>query len=68
MAELDGNGNLVAQFVYASKSHVPDYVIRDANTYRIIADQVGSVRLVQNVNNLNDKFQTEYSAFGEVPL
>jgi RHS repeat-associated protein len=67
VAELDGAGNLAAQFVYARRRNVPDFMIRDGKTYRIITDQLGSVRLVQNVNISADKpFQAEYSAFGEV--
>jgi RHS repeat-associated protein len=66
-AELDGNGNLVSQFAYSSKRNVPDVMIRGGNIYRIITDQLGSVRMVQNVNNPSDRpFQADYSAFGEV--
>ena len=27
-------------------AHVPDYMVRDGRTYRIISDHLGSVRLV----------------------
>jgi RHS repeat-associated protein len=49
VAELDGDGNLVAQFVYGTKPNVPDYMIKygaDPGTYRILSDHLGSVRLV----------------------
>ncbi len=49
IAELDGGGNLVAQFVYASKSNVPDYMIKGGVTYRLLSDHLGSPRLVVNV-------------------
>ena len=32
------------RFVYASRANVPDFVIRDNVTYRIIADHLGSPR------------------------
>ena len=54
VAELDGSGNLVSQFVYASKSNVPDYVVRDGNMYRIVSDNLGSPRYVVNVANSSD--------------
>ena len=37
MAELDGTGNVVARFVYGSKSNVPDYMVKGGVTYRIIS-------------------------------
>ena len=46
IAELDGDGNLVSQFVYGSKSNVPDYMLKDGKTYRILSDHLGSPRLV----------------------
>ncbi|HEX3775292.1 MAG TPA: RHS repeat-associated core domain-containing protein [Polyangiaceae bacterium] len=69
VAELDGTGALVSTFLYASNSNVPDYMIRGGNTYRIITDQVGSVRLVVNVNNVADvPFSATYTAFGDVTI
>lgn len=66
-AELDGSGGLVAQFVYGSKRHVPDYVRRGGVTYRVISDHLGSPRYVVNVANASDvPFRADYSAFGEV--
>jgi len=46
VAELDGSGNVVSRFVYAARLNVPDYMEKGGKTYRIITDQVGSVRLV----------------------
>jgi RHS repeat-associated protein len=48
VAELDGNGNLVSRFVYGSRTNVPDYMVRGGTTYRIIADHLGSPRMVVN--------------------
>ncbi len=46
IAELDGTGNVVSRFVYASRLNVPDYVIRDGALYKIISDHLGSPRIV----------------------
>jgi len=66
VAELDGSGNLVAQFAYGSKGNVPDYVRRGTVTYRVISDHLGSPRYAVNVNDVGDSpFTASYSSFGE---
>jgi RHS repeat-associated protein len=47
-AELDGAGNLVARFVYATKGQIPDYVVKSGATYRVVSDHLGSPRLILN--------------------
>jgi RHS repeat-associated protein len=67
VAELDGAGNLVVEFVYGQKSNVPDYVRRDGATYRVVSDHLGSPRHVINVADSSDVvFSVIYSSFGEV--
>ena len=67
VAELDGLGNLVAQFIYASNSNTPDYVRRGSATYRLISDHLGSPLYAVNVNDASDvPFRATYTAFGEV--
>jgi RHS repeat-associated protein len=67
VAELDGAGALMAEFVYGSKGNVPDYVRRGGSTYRVISDHLGSPRYVVNVaNSANVPFRADYSSFGEV--
>ena len=51
VAELDGSGDLVSRFVYASKGNVPDYMVKGGVTCRIISDHLGSPRLVINTGN-----------------
>ncbi len=46
VAELDSLGNISARFVYGTKGHVPDYMIKEGVTYSFITDYLGSVRLV----------------------
>jgi hypothetical protein len=46
-AEYDGQGSLRWQFVYATDRHVPDVAIDGAGEkYRLVTDQIGSLRLV----------------------
>jgi hypothetical protein len=46
-AEYDGQGSLRWQFVYATDRHVPDVAIDGAGQkYRLVTDQIGSLRLV----------------------
>jgi RHS repeat-associated protein len=67
VAELDGSGNLVSEFVYGSKSNVPDYVRRGGNTYRVVSDHLGSPRYVVNVaNSAEVPFTASYTSFGTV--
>ena len=51
VAEQDTSGNVVSRFVYGSRSNVPDYMVKGGNTYRIVSDQLGSVRLVVNASS-----------------
>jgi RHS repeat-associated protein len=67
VAELDGAGNLVAEFVYGAKGNVPDYVRRGGATYRVISDHLGIPRHLVNVSNSGDvPFTASYTSFGEV--
>jgi RHS repeat-associated protein len=67
VAELDGAGNLIAQYAYGAKSNVPDYVRRGTATYRVVSDHLGSPRYVVNVADAADvPFIASYSSFGEV--
>lgn len=65
-AELDGNNNVVSRFVYGASGHVPDYLLRDGHTYRLITDPLGSVRLVVDVNTGDIVQRLDYDAFGRV--
>jgi len=64
--ELDGTGSFVSRFVYATHSNVPDVMIRGDVTYRIIADHLGSPRLIVDANTGTVAQQMEYDEFGRV--
>ena len=66
VAELDGNGNVVSQFVYGSKANVPDYMLRDGKTYRILSDHLGSPKLVVDITDGSVVQRMDYDAFGNV--
>ncbi len=66
VAELDGSGNIVSRFVYASKGNVPDYMVKGGVTYRIISDHLGSPRLVVNTSTGAIVQRLDYDEFGQV--
>ena len=66
VAELDGSGNIVSRFVYATKENVPDYMEKNGKTYRIITDHVGSVRLVVDAATGEIAQRINYDEFGNV--
>lgn len=66
VAELDGNGNIIARFVYATAANVPDYMIKGGNTYRIIKDHLGSPRLVVNIADNTVMQEMRYDVWGRV--
>jgi RHS repeat-associated protein len=57
---------VTARFVYATRAHVPDYMLKGGNTYRIITDHLGSVRLVIDAQTGAIAQEMSYSAFGRV--
>ncbi|MBL4664814.1 MAG: hypothetical protein JKY23_02495, partial [Nitrospinaceae bacterium] len=66
VAELDGAGNIVSRFVYASRANIPDYIIKGGNTYRIISDHLGSPRLVVDVATGLVAQAMDFDEFGNV--
>ncbi len=66
VAELDGAGNVVAVFVYATGRTSPDYIIRGATKYRVLADHVGTPRLVVDTATGAVVAQLEHDVFGNV--
>ncbi|NJL29801.1 MAG: RHS repeat-associated core domain-containing protein, partial [Thermoanaerobaculia bacterium] len=68
IAELDGAGNVIARFVYGTNPVVPDYLIKGGVTYRIVADQLGSPRLVIGTATGEIAQRLDYDEFGRVLL
>ena len=66
VAELDGSGNIVEQFVYGTRPNVPDYIMKGGVEYRVVADQAGSPVLVVNASTGAVAEQVTYDAWGNV--
>lgn len=66
IAELDANSSVVSRFVYASDENVPEYMIKSGTKYRIITDQLGSVRLVVDAATGAVAQRLDYDEFGRV--
>jgi len=65
-AELDADGTLIATFIYASKRHVPDVLLKEGVAYRLLTDERGSVRLVVNANTGTIAQRLDYDPFGNI--
>ena len=68
IAELDGSGNVVSRFVYATGVNVPEYMIKGGVTYRIIKDHLGSPRVVVDIATNTVAQEMEFDEFGRVIL
>jgi RHS repeat-associated protein len=68
VAELDGAGAIVARFVYGGRANVPAYMVKGGRTYRLVSDQLGSVRLVVDVETGTIAQRLDYDAFGRMIL
>jgi YD repeat-containing protein len=66
VAELDGTGNIVSRFVHGDRANVPAYMIKGGVTYRIIADYLGSPRLILNTADDSIMQRMDYDEFGNV--
>ena len=65
-AELDGAGERAARYVYGTRAHVPNYVVRADGLYRLVTDQLGSVRGVVNVASGAVVQRMDYDAWGKL--
>jgi RHS repeat-associated protein len=66
IVELNQQGAVRSHFVYATRSHVPDYLVRAGVTYKIITDHLGSVRLVVDAQDGTVAQALTYDEFGNV--
>src|SRR5690606_26154069 len=68
VAELDGNGSVLARFVYGDKPNVPAYMVKGDKTYRILSDHLGSPRLVIDTNTGDIAQRLDYDVWGKALL
>jgi RHS repeat-associated protein len=64
VAELDGTGAVVNRYVYGTQSYTPDLILRADGAYRVVTDQLGSIRAVVNVATGAVAQRIEYDAWG----
>ena len=65
VAELDAAGAVASRFVYAS-GLIPVSMMKGGEQFRIVTDDIGSVRLVVNSTTGNVVQRLDYDAFGNV--
>jgi RHS repeat-associated protein len=68
VAEIDTNGDIVARFIYATGINVPDYMVKNGVTYRIVTDHLGSPRVIINTSTGEVVQRLDYDEFGNVTL
>jgi RHS repeat-associated protein len=66
VAETDGSGAVTKRFVYGSRRNIPDYMVWQGGTYRIIVDQLGSPRYVLQSTAGTLAESISYDEFGNV--
>ena len=68
VAELDGSGAVAKRFVYGGGVNAPELMVTAAGTYRLVKDQLGSVRFVIDVATGAVVQELAYDAWGRVVL
>ena len=66
VAELDGGGTVISRFVFATSGRIPNYMVKGGSTYRVIADDIGTPRLIVDVANGNVAQARTLDEFGNV--
>ena len=62
----NGSGVFSARFVYGSKPHSPDYMIKGTTKYKIISDHLGSPVVIVHASNGTIAQQVTYDEFGNI--
>jgi RHS repeat-associated protein len=66
VAELDGDDNVIARFVYGTKPNVPEYIIKNGTTYRVFSDHLGSPRVIVDASTGAVVQRMDFHTFGEL--
>ena len=66
IARLKPDNTLEATYYYGDKPNVPEAMDKDGKSYRIVSDQLGSVRLVMDASTGEIAQQLNYDAWGQV--
>jgi RHS repeat-associated protein len=66
VAELDSANNITSRFVYTSSENVPEYFTKSDTVYRVVTDQLGSVRQIVNTQTGMIVQQIDYDEYGNL--
>ncbi|WP_343292915.1 RHS repeat-associated core domain-containing protein [Vandammella animalimorsus] len=66
LAELDAQGQIRSLFIYAGQGNAPTLMLREGKTWRLIADHLGSIRLVIDAGTGEIGQRLDYNAWGRV--
>ena len=62
----DGSGVLEARFIYGSKGHVPDYMVKNSENYQIVTNHLGSPVVVVNASTGVVAQEIVYDEWGNI--
>ncbi|MBV8620953.1 MAG: RHS repeat-associated core domain-containing protein [Curvibacter sp.] len=68
MARLDAQGQLESIYYYGDHANVPEGLRKNGQDYRILTDQIGSVRLVVNTKTGEEMQRIDYDEWGQITL
>lgn len=66
IGEVTPDGDTLTHYVYADKDHVPSYMIRGTDKYKLITNAQGSVRFVVNDATGTIEQEITYDEFGQI--
>jgi RHS repeat-associated protein len=66
VARLHPDGSVESQYIYGALAHVPDVIIKNGRTYRIVHDHLGSPRLVVDVKTGEIAQRLDHDVHGRV--
>lgn len=66
IVHYNSNDHSYVEYVYASASHSPDYIVRKGKAYRLLKDHLGSPRLVISVVDGTVMQRIDYDVWGKI--
>jgi RHS repeat-associated protein len=66
VADLNSDGTVRSRFVYATRSTVPDYMVRNGTKYRFVLDHLGSPRTIVDSATGEVAQEIDYDEYGNV--
>ena len=66
VAAMNASNAVTQIYIYATASNVPAYLISGSTVYKVISDQIGSVRLIVDASDGSVVQQIDYDAWGNI--